>query len=77
MRLNKEELKEIERKYGVDTLWSFSRFDKFRQSKYEFFLSYIKHEVPQGEISPYGILGGECHDLIESFYNGEIKYMDC
>jgi hypothetical protein len=76
MRLSKEELKEIERKYGVDTLWSFSRFDKFRQSKYEFFLSYIKHETPQGEISPYGILGGECHDLIESFYNGEIKYED-
>lgn len=76
MRLSEEELEEVKRKYGVDTLWSFSRFDKFRQSKYEFFLSYIKHEVPQGEISPYGILGGECHDLIESFYNGEVKYED-
>jgi len=76
MRLSKEELENVKKKYGVDTLYSFSRFDKFRQSKYEYFLTYIKHEDPQGEISPYGILGGECHDLIESFYNGEIEYKD-
>lgn len=76
MRLTEEELKNVKEKYGVDTLYSFSRFDKFRQSKYEYFLTYIKHEDPQGEISPYGILGGECHDLIESFYNGKIEYKD-
>lgn len=76
MRLSKEELENVKKKYGVDTLYSFSRFDKFRQSRYEYFLTYIKHEDPQGEISPYGILGGECHDLIESFYNGEIEYED-
>lgn len=76
MRLTEEELENVKEKYGVDTLYSFSRFDKFRQSKYEYFLTYIKHEDPQGEISPYGILGGECHDLIESFYNGEIEYKD-
>lgn len=76
MRLTKEELENVKKKYGVDTLYSFSRFDKFRQSRYEYFLTYIKHEDPQGEISPYGILGGECHDLIESFYNGEIEYKD-
>ena len=76
MRLSEEELDKICKELGVNTLWSFSRFDKFRQSKYEFFLTYIKHETPQGEISPYGCLGSECHDLIEKFYNDEIKYKD-
>ena len=76
MRLTDEELNDVCKKYNVDELWSFSRFDSWRNSKFEYYLKYIKHETPQGEISPYSCLGGECHDLIEKFYNGEIKYED-
>ncbi len=76
MRLTEEELENVKDEYGVDTLYSFSRFDKFRQSKYEYFLTYIKQEDPQGEISPYGILGGECHDLIQALYERKIKFKD-
>lgn len=76
MRLTNEELNDVCKKYNVDELWSFSRFDSWRNSKFEYYLKYIKHETPQGEISPYGCLGGECHDLIEKFYSGEIKYED-
>ena len=43
MRLSYEELNEIKKKFGVDQLWSFSKFDSYRTSKYEWMLKYIKH----------------------------------
>ena len=37
-----EELEEVKRKYGVDRLWSWSRFNAYHNSQYEYFLKYIK-----------------------------------
>lgn len=76
MRLTNEELNKVCKKYGVDTLWSFSRFDCFRTSHYEFFLKYIKRIYPKAEDSPYASLGGAAHDILEKLYNDEIKYDD-
>ena len=76
MRLTDEKLNKIKKKYNIDELWSFSRFDNYRTSSYEFFLKYIKHENPLGETSPYGILGNACHSILEDLYNNNIKYED-
>lgn len=75
-RLTKEELDKVKQKYNVDTLYSWSRLETFRTSKYEYFLSYVLHKNPDKEDSIYGVLGGQVHDIIEKFYSNEIEYGD-
>ena len=75
MRLSYKELEKIKKKYNVDTLWSFSRFDTYRTSKFEYLLHYIQHKKENNEkISAYAPLGGAVHDLIEKLYDGVLKY---
>lgn len=74
MRLTYEELEKVKKKYGVDTLYSWSKLETFRTSKYEYFLSYVLHKKPDREDSIYGALGGQAHDILEKFYSGEINY---
>ena len=76
MRLTNEELEKVKQKYNVDTLYSWSRLEKFKTSKYEYFLSYVAHKNPDKDDSIYGALGGQAHDIIERFYNNEIEYDD-
>ena len=76
MRLNEEELSKIKLDNDTDTIWSFSRFDCYRNSRYEFLLRYIKHEEGKAEMSPYGCLGSACHSILEKLYNNEIEYKD-
>ena len=77
MRLSYEELNEIKKKFGVNQLWSFSKFDSYRTSKYEWMLKYIKH-LPENndKQSAYASLGGAVHDVLEGLYDGNIKYED-
>ncbi len=77
MRMSFQALNKIKEKYGVDVLWSFSRFDSYRNSHYEYFLKYILKAKPLGQKdSAYAPIGGAVHDIIEKFYNNEIKYED-
>ena len=73
-RLTREEFEKVKKKYGVDTLYSWSRLETFRTSKYEYFLSYVLHKKPDIEDSIYGALGGQAHDILEKFYSNEIDY---
>jgi hypothetical protein len=77
MRLTYEQMNEIKQKYNVDTLWSFSRFDTYRTSQWEYLLKYIQH-IPENNDKPsaYASLGTACHDQLEGLYNGEINYED-
>lgn len=77
MRKTYEELQVIKDKYGVDTLWSFSKFNSYRTSKYEWLLKYVLKKPANNEkISAYGALGGAVHDTLEKFYNKELEYKD-
>lgn len=77
MRLSYEELNKIKDKFGVNQLWSFSKFDSYRTSKYEWMLKYIKHLPENNEKqSAYASLGGAVHDVLEGLYDGTIKYED-
>ena len=77
MRLTYEELNEIKKKFGVDQLWSFSKFDSYRTSQYEWMLKYIKHLPENNELSSaYSSLGSAVHDVIEKLYDNDIKYDD-
>ena len=74
MRKTYEELEAIKKKYNVDTLWSFSRFDTYRTSKFEYLLKYIQHKKENNDvISAYAPLGGAVHDLIEGLYDEKYK----
>ena len=75
MRLSYEQLNEVKKKFGVDQLWSFSKFDTYRTSQYEWMLKYIKHLPENNEKqSAYASLGSAVHDVIEKLYDGTIKY---
>ena len=53
-----EELEEIQKKYNVDRLWSWSRFNSYHNSPYEYFLKYIakKKEDSNKDKSKYTFL---------------------
>lgn len=75
MRLTYEELNEVKKKFNVKELWSFSKFDSYRTSQYEWMLKYIKHLPENNELaSAYASLGGAVHDIIEKLYDGTTKY---
>ena len=76
MRKTREELNELCKKYGVKTLYSWSRYKKYKTSPYEYYLSYVSDKKPDREDSIYGASGGYAHEILEKFYNKEIKYND-
>lgn len=76
MRLTNEELQKVKEKYGVDTLYSWSKVNTFMTSPYEFYLQYILHKKPDIDNCAYAPMGGICHSIIEKFYGNEIQYGD-
>lgn len=74
MRLSYEELEKVKQQYGVDILWSFSRFNCYRTSKFEYMLKYVqKAKENNDKISAYAPLGSVCHDNIEAYYDGKLS----
>lgn len=78
MRKTKQELNELCAKLKINTLYSWSRVNKYRTSPYEYFLSYVANPRPKPdrEDSIYGSSGGFCHDILERYYKKEIEYND-
>lgn len=75
-RLSKEQLNELMKKENVSRIWSYSRINCFLTSKYEYFLSYVKHEKTDREDCIYGSLGGAAHQCLEDYYTSKISYED-
>lgn len=76
MRLSTSEFDKIKNKYGIETLWSWSRLDKARMSKNEYYLTYIKHIPGDRNDCVYAPMGNLCHDTLEKLYSNEIQYED-
>lgn len=75
-RKSREYLNKLKKKYGVDVLYSFSRYNSYLNDTYSYMLNYIKH-IPQTEKdSIYSYSGGCCHDIIGDLYEGKIQYKD-
>ncbi len=75
-RLTHEELEKIKKKHNVDRLWSWSRMNTYMTSKFEYLLKYILKSKEDRCDSCYTTLGTICHDTLEKFYEGKIKYED-
>lgn len=75
-RLTHEELEKIKREHNTDRLWSWSRMNTYMTSKFEYLLKYILKSQEDRCDSCYTTLGTICHDTLEKFYEGDIKYED-
>ena len=73
-RLSYEELEKIKKKYGVTRIWSWSKVNTYMTSKFEYLLKYILKSKEDRCDSCYTTLGTICHDTLEKFYEGKIKY---
>lgn len=76
MRKTYEELNEIKVKLGTDTLWSWSRYNTYKNDPYSYYLRYIKRVQPDNLGGRYGTSGNVCHEILEKLYQNEIKYED-
>lgn len=74
-RKTNEQLDAIKKKYNQSRLWSWSRYRCYKNSPYEYFLRYVKHEKATRE-SIYGVMGNAAHQIIQDFYDGQIQYED-
>lgn len=70
-----DELNQIKAEYGVNTLWSWSRYKTYKEDPYEYMLKYIKR-IKEDRHNIYSYSGSAVHSLIEDYYNGEIKKED-
>lgn len=71
-----EELKKIMEQENVSRIWSWSKFNSFKTSPFEYYLKYIKHAPEDRQDCIYTSTGSLAHDIIEKFYTGNIKYED-
>ena len=57
-------------------IWSWSKFNCFKTSPFEYYLKYIKHAEEDRQDCIYTSTGSLAHDIIEKFYTSKIKYED-
>lgn len=57
----------LKEKNNKKRLWSYSRMSTFENSKYEYYLRYIK-KAKADKTNVYLIIGGALHDLLEKYY---------
>ena len=73
-RKTHDEISEIMKREGVDRIFSWSKWDTFFTSPYEYFLKYIKKVPEDRQDCIYPVTGGLAHDILEKFYKGDITY---
>jgi len=73
-RKTSEEIEMIKKKNNVSDIYSWSKYNTYRNSKYEYFLKYILKEKQDREDGIYGISGNAAHNIMEEFYKSEIEY---
>lgn len=71
-----EELKKIMEQENCSRIWSWSKFNCFKTSQFEYYLKYIKHAEEDRQDCIYTSTGSLAHDIIEKFYTGKIQYED-
>ena len=74
MRKTSQELQEIMRQHNVSRIWSWSKWNCFHNSPYEYYLKYIKHIQEDRATSIYTTTGGIAHSILEKFYTKELVY---
>lgn len=73
-RLTSEELQTLMKNEGVSRIWSWSKWNCFHTSPYEYFLKYILHKKEDRTDCIYTTTGGIAHDIMERRYTGKLSY---
>lgn len=73
-RLTSEELQTLIKNEGVSRIWSWSKWNCFHISPYEYFLKYILHKKEDRTDCIYTTTGGIAHDIMERRYTGKLPY---
>jgi hypothetical protein len=73
-RKTREELESLKKELKVKTLWSWSKYNTYKTSKYEYFLHYVLHKKEDRIDNIYSVIGGLGHDILERLYTNEIQY---
>ena len=73
-RLSSEELQKVMEEAGVSRIWSWSKWNRFHTSPYEYYLKDILHVQEDRTDCIYTTTGGIAHDILERFYLGELPY---
>lgn len=73
-RLTSEELQTLMKNEGVSKIWSWSKWNCFHTSPYEYFLKYILHKKEDRTDCIYTTTGGIAHDIMERRYTGKLPY---
>ena len=63
-RLTSEELQTLMKNEGVSRIWSWSKWNCFHTSPYEYFLKYILHKKEDRTDCIYTTTGGIAHDIM-------------
>ena len=71
-----EELQQIMKQENVSRIWSWSKFNTFKVSPFEYYLKYILRKEEDRQDCIYTSTGSLAHDIIEKFYTGQIEYED-
>lgn len=73
-RLTSEELQTLMKNEGVSRIWSWSKWNCFHTSPYEYFLKYILHKKEDRTDCIYTTTGGIAHDIMERRYTSKLPY---
>ena len=73
-RLTSEELQTLMKNEGVSRIWSWSKWNCFHTSPYEYFLKYILHKKEDRTDCIYTTTGSIAHDIMERRYTGKLPY---
>lgn len=76
VRKTSEELNVIKKKYNVSEIYSWSKYNTYKNDYFEYFLKYIAKIKEDRKDGIYSISGGCCHSILEKFYSKEIKFED-
>ena len=75
-RLTKNQIDKLKKKYGVDTIYSFSRYNLYKTDRYSYMLRYIKHMPSNVKESIWGKSGTLIHTTLQDFMENKIEYDD-
>lgn len=71
-----EELELLKKKHNVSQLYSWSKYNTYKTSTYEYFLKYVLKTPEDKNNNIYTFSGGASHEIIEKLYLNQIKYED-
>lgn len=72
MRLSKEQMEGLKKRFKVDRLWSYSRVSTYLEHAWEYRIVYIEKLTRASNVYTY--FGTICHDIIQGMYDKEHSY---